>query len=851
MSKGLPSPEKMKNQEIPRSTDLAKAKRLLAKIKPEEYDVWFQVGCALKSMGADYKMFRDWSAKSEKFDEDECRQKWGQLPDEPRAGLTTLCNLAKGVDICHAKAKATVKKKGRVVSSASDTVPHTQPIDHPAEGAYAGSAPASSDFLPPPEEMLPPPASEEERIGQAAWSIATLFRPGEYFELCGVRKRPDRIAPDRGKIQQLDDAATEENLCSDASLKEQIKAFSLGAYICMNPTEAPTGNVRGKAPCDAQVVDHRVALLENDELPIDEQWRLLKAMRLPVIAVTHSGNKSLHVLCRIDAGQDAKTYEARVEALYAYAASHGVKPDKSDRNPSRLTRCPGFMRDGKLQYLVSKSWGYPDWASFEAAELTNNQSSQDEQPTDTQNQAAKDDLEAEYGPAITFNHKGLPANLNQNYFAAFTTRHQSLILARGRAWTYDNETGLWGQICEEKLRTLIGSSVRYYGTQHALNLSPLIKARECDSIRAFMVPEDEDGPFDHRSNNVIHVQNGMLVLNGANGPELKPFAPEYYSLNRSEIAYDEHAQCPRFLHELLEPALSQEDIELLQMYCGQCLIGDNFTQKFLVLTGTAGAGKGTIVNIIKEVIGAKNCAELRTDQLGGRFEMARFMGKSLLLGPDVPTTFLLQKSAARIKSLCGHDLLTAEIKNVQEGATIYGRFNIIITANAQLLIRAQGDLDAWKRRILWIPFEQPKPKTAIRDFADILLREEGKGIQKWMADGANRLIETGYPEHSVSDDRVDDLLRQSDSVYGFLRARIEKTGDGSIVTAEDLLNAYDSWCQNNNWAPLPVYRAQESFRSGILSMYSVPQAHDIRRGLRFVRGWRGLVILKKDKNDGV
>ena len=834
MSKGLPRPEKMKNQEIPRSTDLAEAKRLLAKIKPEEYDVWFQVGCALKSMGADYEMFRAWSEKSEKFDADECRQKWEQLPNEPRAGLSTIQRYAEGIARTSEQAAAHASQETASDGSASGAGAITQ-----------------THCVPPPDQMLPPPASEKERIGQAAWSIATLFRPGEYFELCGGRKMRDCIIPDRGKIQQLDDTATEENLCRDDSLKAQIKGFSLGAYISMNPTEVPTGNVRGKAPCDAQVVDHRVALLESDELSIDEQWRLLKAMRLPVIAVTHSGNKSLHVLCRIDAGHDAKTYKARVAALYDYAARHGVKPDSCDRNPSRLTRCPGFMRGDKLQYLVSKSWGYPDWASFEAAELTNNQSSQDEQPTDTQNQPAKDDLEAEYGPAIKFNHKGLPTGLNQNYFAAFTTRHQSLILARGGAWTYDDETGLWGQICKEKLRTLIGSSVRYYGTQHALNLSHLIKARECDSISAFMVPEDEDGPFDHRSNDVIHVQNGMLVLNGANGPELKPFAPKYYSLNRSEISYDKNAKCPRFLHELLEPALSQEDIELLQMYCGQCLIGDNFTQKFLVLTGTAGAGKGTIVNIIKGVIGAKNCAELRTDQLGGRFELARFIDKSLLLGPDVPTTFLLQKSAARIKSLCGHDLLTAEIKNEQKGATLYGRFNIIITANAQLLIRTQGDLDAWKRRILWIPFERPKPETAIRDFADILLREEGKGIQKWMADGAIRLIEAGYPEHSVSDNRVEDLLRQSDSVYGFLRARIKKTGDGSIVTAEDLLNAYNNWCLSNNWEPLPVYRAQESFRSGILSMYSVPQAHDIRRGARFVRGWRGLVILKKDKDDGV
>lgn len=135
MSKGLPRPETRGGQQrIHRSTDLREAQRLLAKIEPEDYNVWFEVGCALKGMGADYKMFCDWSARSEKFDADECREKWDQLPDEPRAGLTTLRNLADGVDVCRAKAEATGKKKDRIVSSTSDTVPHTQPINQSTEG---------------------------------------------------------------------------------------------------------------------------------------------------------------------------------------------------------------------------------------------------------------------------------------------------------------------------------------------------------------------------------------------------------------------------------------------------------------------------------------------------------------------------------------------------------------------------------------------------------------------------------------------------------------------------------------------------------------------------------------------
>ena len=88
--------------------------------------------------------------------------------------------------------------------------------------------------------------------------------------------------------------------------------------------------------------------------------------------------------------------------------------------------------------------------------------------------------------------------------------------------------------------------------------------------------------------------------------ELQQFAPEFYSRNRCEINYVPDAKCKKFLEELLQPALSDEDIALLQLYCGQCLLADNLTQTFLVLTGTAGGGKGTIVRIIENVIGLDN-----------------------------------------------------------------------------------------------------------------------------------------------------------------------------------------------------------------------------------------------------
>ena len=73
---------------------------------------------------------------------------------------------------------------------------------------------------------------------------------------------------------------------------------------------------------------------------------------------------------------------------------------------------------------------------------------------------------------------------------------------------------------------------------------------------------------------------------------------------------------------------------------GQCLLGDNPSQRFLLITGTAGGGKSTLVNVIEQLVTRQNCTELRLEHMHGRFENSRLVGKTLLTGKDVKAGFL-------------------------------------------------------------------------------------------------------------------------------------------------------------------------------------------------------------------
>ncbi len=120
---------------------------------------------------------------------------------------------------------------------------------------------------------------------------------------------------------------------------------------------------------------------------------------------------------------------------------------------------------------------------------------------------------------------------------------------------------------------------------------------------------------------------------------------------------------------LLLPALDQDDLNLVQRWFGLALLGENLAQRILLLTGTPGGGKGALVRVVCGIIGLENLASLRTGLLAERFELSRFLGRTLLLyGPDVPSDFLNQRSASVLKALTWRRSFYRGIQEFQRSA---------------------------------------------------------------------------------------------------------------------------------------------------------------------------------------
>jgi phage/plasmid-associated DNA primase len=302
----------------------------------------------------------------------------------------------------------------------------------------------------------------------------------------------------------------------------------------------------------------------------------------------------------------------------------------------------------------------------------------------------------------------------------------------------------------------------------------------------------------------------------------------------------------------LKPALDDADIELLQIWTGGVLLGQNPAQRLMIIMGTPGGGKSTVVEIIEKVIGEQNVAQIRTEHLGKQFEMYKFLGKTLLTGKDVDPDFLNERHASMIKAWVGGDLLDAEKKNGNEHFQLRGCFNVAITCNARLTVRLKGDVGAWERRILLLQYERPKPKKRIADFASRLISEEGPGILNWMAVGAKKYMaevkEFGDIRLTAAQsERVDRLLKESDSLRQFVETRIVKAPLHEI-TSDELRNGYLDFCEEMGWRVFEAREVKASIADLMMQIHQVRQRHDISRLDKTQRGFKGVRLLEGGSN---
>jgi len=454
-------------------------------------------------------------------------------------------------------------------------------------------------------------------------------------------------------------------------------------------------------------------------------------------------------------------------------------------------------------------------------------------------------LTEEYGEPFHLKDNKL-ISFNEQFWAGLHDKEniQFYEPSEGIFYRYDESTGLYKDVSVDEIKKDV--SKRILDVSRDQDIRDLEKKRNNTTLNSIVgqlrgISERKDA-FDRNNMKIVHLANGVLVFNADDDADFVSFSPEFYSRNQSPILFDETAQCPRFINELLLPATTPDDAILLQKYTGLCLLGNNLIQRLLILDGMAGRGKSTISLIIQRLVGPSNVTQLRTSHLDDRFELYRYLKKTLLTGVDVPGDFLSKKGAYVLKALVGDDILDAEQKGGTGNFPLQGKFCVVITSNSRLQVRFDGDIDAWKRRLLIVRFESPPPKKTIPKFADVLIAEEGSGILNWSLIGLQMVLEDikEYGDIQLTGNQtcvVDGLLAESDSLYHFLKDCVVKDVNKDLTVSE-IEEAYAEYCPSKKWNPKPITTIRKELEGLMLELFQTTKSNSISREGKSARGFR-------------
>lgn len=305
-----------------------------------DYQEWINVGMALKHEGYPLDAWDRWSMNDSRYHKGECKKKWDSFHGAP-VPVTA----------------------GTIVQMA---------MEHGWKPSM-GSRELDWDDEVSTEGMVVDPGWVEERafhepktwdpVRELTRYLEILFEAGEnvgYVTRCWKKtdEKGDKWLPQKGSWDRTAGQLIEAlNHCAgDIGAVLGDYNQEAGAWIRFNPLD-------GKGCKNENVTEFRYALVESDSMELEKQNAIIRELELPIACLVHSGRKSLHAIVRVDAG-DYREYRERVDYLYRVCQKNGLRLDTQNKNPSRLSRMPGVMRNGRKQYIVDTDIGKDTWTEW-------------------------------------------------------------------------------------------------------------------------------------------------------------------------------------------------------------------------------------------------------------------------------------------------------------------------------------------------------------------------------------------------------------------------------------------------------------------------------------------------------
>jgi putative DNA primase/helicase len=320
------------------------------------------------------------------------------------------------------------------------------------------------------------------------------------------------------------------------------------------------------------------------------------------------------------------------------------------------------------------------------------------------------------------------------------------------------------------------------------------------------------------------------MLSGKSKPTLHTFVP-----NGADWRYDPDAPVPerwrQFLAELFGD--KADEIVLLQEWFGYVLSGDRWAQKALLIVGPKRAGKGTIGEVLRRLLGKSMVSSPAINAIGERFGLQDSINKRLLLVSDARLSSKKDTMAVveNLLRIVGNDPVMVDRKGKEP---ITDQLGVRVMMLTNTLPQFADSSDAISSRFLILQLGQSFFGQEDHQLLD-KLTDELPGIALWAMEGYRRLRERGrFDEPESSEQARKDWYETGNPLAEFVKDYCVFPSVNS-AKPEDFTDAYNAWRQQRKMTVIASNKLFQELQAAL--------GDGVKRGHKgSERCWRGVEL---------
>ena len=310
------------------------------------YDGWLSVGMALKYEGYTASDWDEWSRNDARYHTGECFMKWDsfQGTSSPVTG-GTIFHLA----VENGFVPSNMHDDGRGALDWDASIKYDNDYQLLDKSYIDGKEIHEPKHWNPVQEIVKYLDTLFESDDIVAYATESYAKTNE------ATGEVEKYLPAKGAYDRTAGELIDKLLRCEGKINEVLGDYNeqAGAWVRFNPMD-------GKGVKNENVAQFRYALVESDNMDLEKQNAIVRELELPIATLVYSGSKSIHAVVRIEA-TNKEEYKKRVDYLYKICKKNGLNVDEQNKNPSRLSRLPGFMRGDKKQFIIDTNIGKMSW----------------------------------------------------------------------------------------------------------------------------------------------------------------------------------------------------------------------------------------------------------------------------------------------------------------------------------------------------------------------------------------------------------------------------------------------------------------------------------------------------------